>query len=162
MLSRDSTGPHVVVGIDGSACSLEALAWAVRFARSTHGRITAISAWQYPYVASLDTPTYLEIPRACRQTLDAAVAASDAAPDLPVMAKAPEGSPDDVLVQQSRDADLLVVGAHGHHGLVGLLLGSVSQHCVTKAACPVVVVRGSRAAAGATGRDHASAADSSR
>jgi nucleotide-binding universal stress UspA family protein len=43
--------------------------------------------------------------------------------------------------EESRQADLLVVGHRGHGAFTGMLLGSVSMHCVTNAACPVVVVR---------------------
>ena len=52
-----------------------------------------------------------------------------------------EGHPAFSLIEQAKDADLLVVGTRGHGGFVGLLLGSVGEHCVTHAPCPVVVVR---------------------
>jgi nucleotide-binding universal stress UspA family protein len=52
------------------------------------------------------------------------------------------GHPAQVLIDESKDADLLVVGSHGHGSFTGMLLGSVSIHCVTNASCPVVVVRG--------------------
>ena len=51
-----------------------------------------------------------------------------------------EGRPAAVLVDESQDADLLVVGSRGHGGFTGLLLGSVSQQCAHHAACPVVIV----------------------
>jgi nucleotide-binding universal stress UspA family protein len=47
-----------------------------------------------------------------------------------------------VLEALSKTADLVVVGSHGHGEFVGLLLGSVSEHCVTHCRCPVVVIRG--------------------
>jgi nucleotide-binding universal stress UspA family protein len=52
------------------------------------------------------------------------------------------GHPVEVLIDESKAADLLVVGHHGHSAFAGMLVGSVSIHCVTSAACPVVVVRG--------------------
>jgi len=55
------------------------------------------------------------------------------------------GHPAQVLIEASKEADLLVVGSHGHGAFTGMLVGSVSIHCVTGAFCPVVVVRGSDA-----------------
>ena len=55
------------------------------------------------------------------------------------------GHPAQVLIEGSKEADLLVVGSHGHGAFTGMLVGSVSIHCVTGAFCPVVVVRGTDA-----------------
>ena len=52
-----------------------------------------------------------------------------------------EGHPAPALVDASRGASLLVVGSRGHGEFAGMLLGSVSEHCVTKAHCPVLVLR---------------------
>jgi nucleotide-binding universal stress UspA family protein len=52
-----------------------------------------------------------------------------------------EGNPAGALIDAAKGAQLLVVGCRGHNTLAGLLLGSVSQHCVQHAPCPVVVVR---------------------
>ena len=51
------------------------------------------------------------------------------------------GHPSQALVQASKEASLLVVGSRGHGAFTGMLLGSVSMHCVTGAFCPVTVVR---------------------
>src|SRR5258708_1573748 len=49
------------------------------------------------------------------------------------------------LLDAADEADLLVVGSRGHGGFAGALLGSVSQHCIHHAPCPVVIIRGQRA-----------------
>ena len=55
-----------------------------------------------------------------------------------------QGHPAQALIDQAAGADLLVVGCRGHGGFTGMLLGSVSQHVVAHAPCPVLVVRGER------------------
>jgi nucleotide-binding universal stress UspA family protein len=52
-----------------------------------------------------------------------------------------EGHPAPVLLELAKDADLLVVGSRGHGQFTGMLIGSVSEHVVSHASCPVVVVR---------------------
>jgi nucleotide-binding universal stress UspA family protein len=59
-----------------------------------------------------------------------------------VRARVVEGNAAQVLLDASDGADLLVVGSRGHGGFTEALLGSVSQHCVHHARCPVVVIRG--------------------
>jgi nucleotide-binding universal stress UspA family protein len=59
-----------------------------------------------------------------------------------VQTKIAYGHPAQLLVKESGEADLLVVGHRGHGAFTGMMVGSVSMHCVSCAACPVVVVRG--------------------
>jgi nucleotide-binding universal stress UspA family protein len=54
-----------------------------------------------------------------------------------------QGHPAQVLLDASARAELLVIGSRGHGGFVEALLGSVGQHCVHHATCPVVVIRDS-------------------
>ncbi|MFE2874436.1 universal stress protein [Streptomyces roseus] len=63
-------------------------------------------------------------------------------PGAPVFRRVEHGSPAQVLVDSSKEADLTVVGTRGCGGFKGVLLGSVSQQVVQCAACTVVVVRG--------------------
>ena len=62
-------------------------------------------------------------------------------PSLDIHAHVVEGHAGEVLVAASKPASLLVVASRGHRALAGVVLGSVGLHCVTMAACPVVVYR---------------------
>jgi nucleotide-binding universal stress UspA family protein len=62
-------------------------------------------------------------------------------PDVPIVTEVHQGHPAVVLVDAARGADLLGVGSRGHGAFTGMLLGSVSEYCVTHADCPVVVFR---------------------
>jgi len=137
----------VVVGVDGSAESVAALRWAARYATATGAPVRAMLAWHYPGAAG--GPPIEKAPKAVHdqtdaqmhETLDAAIAKAgqEAAGVEKVTAY---GHPAQVLIEASKEAGLLVVGRHGHGAFTGMLLGSVSIHCVTGAHCPVVVIRG--------------------
>jgi nucleotide-binding universal stress UspA family protein len=138
----------VVVGVDGSAESVAGLRWAARYAAATGARVRALLAWHYPTVAG-EAPVGVA-PEAIRsqtdaqmnQALDEAIAKAYEGQDSPGAEKhTAYGHPAEVLIEASREADLLVVGHHGHGAFSGMLLGSVSIHCVTGAFCPVVVIR---------------------
>jgi nucleotide-binding universal stress UspA family protein len=92
---------------------------------------------------SVDLPGHIEAERAAAHAdLDAATA--ETLGDEPAIERRlVEGDARDVLVSESADADLVVVGSHGHSGIKAALLGSVSRHVVERAACPVVVVKAS-------------------
>jgi nucleotide-binding universal stress UspA family protein len=138
----DASGPQkIVVGIDGSASSIDALRWAVRQAQLTGAAVEALMAWQYP--AGLLPPGTQDLEAESRRALDGAIeGALSGAPLVHVTRVVEEGAPAPTLVRRSRDAALLVVGSRGHGAFVGMLIGSVSEYCVTHAHCPVVVLRG--------------------
>ncbi|HEX5294163.1 MAG TPA: universal stress protein [Streptosporangiaceae bacterium] len=78
-----------------------------------------------------------------RKVLNEAVASAvDPASPVPVTMTVAHGVASQVLLDAARAADLLVVGSRGHGGFAEALLGSVSQHCVHHASCPVVIIRG--------------------
>jgi len=149
MVAADTAQPHVVVAVDGSAESVEALRWAASYAAATSAGITAVISWHYPAAglvpAGQAPPRVSADVHASMQTaLDKALAdVFGTATPAGVTAKVSYGHPAMVLVDESKDADLLVVGRRGHGAFTGMMLGSVSIHCVTNAVCPVVVVRGS-------------------
>jgi nucleotide-binding universal stress UspA family protein len=147
-MSGEGSGQElVVVGVDGSAESVAALRWAARYATATGARVRALLAWHYPGAAG--GPPIEKAPEAIHEqtdaqmheTLDAAIAKAgrEAAG---VERDTTYGHPAQALIEASNEADLLVVGRHGHGAFTGMLLGSVSIHCVTGAHCPVVVIRG--------------------
>lgn len=143
----DSTG-RIVVGVDGSPGSKTALKWAMNQARVTGATIEAVTAWQDPAKygtaygwtsAAFEGDSFAT---AMVKALDDTVADVTAQMERPatVLAKVVEGHPAEALLQAATGAQLLVVGSRGHGTFAGILLGSVSQHCVQHAPCPVVVV----------------------
>lgn len=80
--------------------------------------------------------------RARSEVTSAVEEAVAAHPGVQVDTVARYGTPAGVLLEAARDAALLVVGSRGLGGFKGLLLGSVAQHCVQHAPCPVLVLRG--------------------
>lgn len=139
----------VVVGVDGSPQSVAALRWAARYAAATGAAVRAVLAWHYPTAAAqppvgiAPAPVRHETEAAMQKALDAAVAeAFSGDAGAGVETRLGYGHPAQVLIDESKEADLLVVGHSGHGAFTGMLVGSVGIHCVTSAHCPVTVVRG--------------------
>ena len=134
---------RIVVGVDGSDHAVRALRWAVEEARLRDAKLVlvhvATSAGPSPPTPA--TPeTRAELARLSRElVIDEALAAvrteGVAVDRLPLL-----GHPAEVLAATAEGADLLVVGARGLGGFRGLLLGSVTQHLLTSATCPVAVI----------------------
>ncbi|MDQ1294345.1 MAG: hypothetical protein QG608_2228 [Actinomycetota bacterium] len=140
------TGRHIVVGVDGSLHSEAALRWALNQARLTDAHIEALCAWQYPMAFGF-THAYIPdqggiLSELSQETLDKTIAAAtdDEEPPADLVRVVVQGNAAEMLLQAAQDADLLVLGSHGHGTLAGMLLGSVTQHCVHHARCPVVVI----------------------
>jgi nucleotide-binding universal stress UspA family protein len=135
---------RIVVGLDGSDSSLDALAWAVRQAVLTEGTLDVVMAWELPasYGWAVPIPEDFDPESDMRKTLDTAVAGALADhPGLKVESRLISEHPAPALVEASKGADILVVGSRGHGAFVGMLVGSVSEYCVTNAHCPVLVHR---------------------
>jgi nucleotide-binding universal stress UspA family protein len=133
----------IVVGVDGSDCSLLALDFALRQADATGSELRVISAWAPPpgdgRPPDVDAGVIAE---SARRTLRERVAGPHARyPDVAVTEEFLFEQPVPALIGASDDARLLVVGSRGHGGFTGLLLGSVSQQLLHHAVCPVAVVR---------------------
>ena len=131
----------LVVGVDGSAASSDALRWAARQAGLTGGELRAVSSWRWPsYLTRI--PPGVDLAADTERTLDEVVDAVLADfPDLTVARRVVEGPAGPALLTQAEGAELLVVGARGRAAFPGMLLGSVAEYCVRNGHCPVVVVR---------------------
>ena len=135
--------------MDGSDSSRAALLWAYEEAAHHDAAITVVSTWHPPAMPM--TPPYGSLPpegyvsqpqRDALDMLEKFVAELDArTPAVDVRTQVEKGNPAEVLIARSKEADLMVVGSRGHGGFKGMLLGSVSQHLVAHADCPVVVIR---------------------
>ncbi|KWX01121.1 hypothetical protein TH66_06205 [Carbonactinospora thermoautotrophica] len=140
----------VVVGVDGSELSEAALEFAFRAASLRGTPLTVIHAWQTPVLAAYAGMPSLWVPefdeQAFAEEAQLALAESLAGwrekyPDVAVTPELVRAHAADALVHASRNAQLVVVGSRGRGGFRGLLLGSVSQHVLHHAHCPVAVVR---------------------
>jgi nucleotide-binding universal stress UspA family protein len=149
MIDQDPTPDHrIVVGVDSSAGSAEALRWALAHARLTGASVEAVTAWQVPPIhvyAAGWRPTGIDddgIIRYAEKALAETVAQVQGEDDhpVPVTTRVTEGPAAQVLLEAGKGAELMVLGSRGHGAFSGMLLGSVSQHCVQHATCPTVVI----------------------
>lgn len=136
----------IVVGTDGSEAALEALQWAYEEAKMAKAELVVVHGWEYPYPDASTTGSGMRerMERDALAHLDESVGAilSKAKSDgIPVRTKLVEGVPARALVEESADADLVVVGSRGRGGFASMLLGSVSRAVVQHASCPVAVIR---------------------
>jgi nucleotide-binding universal stress UspA family protein len=143
--SDEQGGGRIVVGVDGSDESKAALRWAGRQAALTGARLEAVITWHIPsaaYGGPMLALTEYDFAPGAQQTLDEAIQeVLGAHPAIEVSTVVEEGYPALMLLQAAVGADLLVLGSRGHGAFAGMLLGSVSEHCVAHAPCPVVVIR---------------------
>jgi nucleotide-binding universal stress UspA family protein len=147
-MTKQGRSELVVVGVDGSPASEAALAWAARYAHAIGARLRAVLAWHYPSAAGgppvgvAPASVTSQVEQSRYEILDKSIAATCGDEHgREIERKVVYGHPVQVLIEESKEADLLVVGHTGHDGFTGMLLGSVSTHTVTHASCPVTVVR---------------------
>lgn len=137
----------IVVGIDGSEGARAALRWACEIAaKMNDAKVVAVGAWQVPFTAASPWATAYEMPIDLTEPTEHMVhdvvsaVVGDRYPTVAVTERVQSGAPATVLLDQARDADMLVVGTRGLGGFKGLLLGSVSHHLSHHAPCPLVIV----------------------
>jgi nucleotide-binding universal stress UspA family protein len=145
-LAREQdAGKRIVVGVDGSRGSREALRWAQDEAEIRGGSVIAVTAWApAPMTVGAGLPPRipdLTPDRVARGVLKSTVEdVYGPGGSTGVEQRLEHGSPAKVLIDLSDDADLVVIGGRGKGGVVGLALGSVSQQVAQHSHCPVVII----------------------
>jgi nucleotide-binding universal stress UspA family protein len=132
---------QIVVGVDGSKHSRSALLWALAEAQGHSGQVTALFAWQVPFLSFPGAFDREDLEKTAKDFLVETVSEIVPAPAVPLRTIVAEGDPTESLVEASKEADLLVLGIRGRSPFTGLLLGSVSQGAAATAHCPVVLVK---------------------
>lgn len=137
---------RVVVGVDGSARSLPALALAVAEASSRQAGLVAVHAWSPPppfYLEALETKEAVDYwHRSAELTLSETLAGwSERHPEITITKALECAHPVEALIGHSTDADLLVIGTRGRGGIPGLALGTVARAVVAGSSCPILLVR---------------------
>ena len=149
---------RIVVGVDGSRASMAALRWAIEEARFRGAELETVHVFENTPVWRLSVHGQHAIDdrvaSATRQEVATHERPAGAGPheladepvsgfgDVEVNAVMVESRhPEQVLVERSEGADMLVVGSRGLGGVSELLLGSVSHHCAVHAPCPLVIIR---------------------
>jgi nucleotide-binding universal stress UspA family protein len=142
-----STSHGILVGYDGSSSSQQALRWGAREARDRGVLLTVCHAWTTgdPGPPGSQEPDDTTRPGA-EWILASGLRLTGAKNVRPMLIKGPAAR---VLCENSRDADMVVVGSRGRGGLSGLLLGSVGWQVAAYASSPVVVMHGHWRPAGA-------------
>ncbi len=142
-MPRTQPERRIVVGVDASEQSREALRWAASYAEGVGARLDVVHAWhmsdEHAWLQSLPPPA--NPTDVARKALASVVDEVVAPGTLQVQTLVLEGHAAQVLVSASAGADMLVVGSRGFGGFDGLLLGSVSGHCAAHAPCSVVIIR---------------------
>lgn len=142
----------IVVGVDGSTGSHEALEWAAREAAIRQAPLTVVtvhpvmaSAWtRSPVILPPDQPAMEHAQAAAEEAVSKALSQLGEARPASVTVRAVNGFIAEELISASREADALVLGSRGAGGFASLRLGSVASQVAHHAACPVVIVPSGR------------------
>ena len=138
---------RIVVGVDGSQPSQQALRWGAHLAAVFGAGLDAVTAWEFPAMYGwASVPSDWDPAQDMRTALDQTVQEvfGDRRP-AGLRRLVNEGGAAGVLLDASQGAIMLVVGSRGHGGFTGLLLGSVSANVAEHATCPVLVIHGDQA-----------------
>ncbi|PBC71134.1 nucleotide-binding universal stress UspA family protein [Streptomyces sp. TLI_235] len=131
---------YVVVGVDGSRTSQDAVDYAFEAAALRGARLRALYAWNPSRLSAADE--YRVEQESRRVLAEVAAGRREPYPEVDLRHEVVRGHPVAVLAEASKHALALVVGTRGAGGFTGQLLGSVGQGVLHHARCPVVTVSG--------------------
>ncbi len=137
----DERSTRIVVGVNGSAQSIEALRYGLRIANALHTRLDAVIAWQFPVTFGINVDLGYSPEETARRAVDRMVSSvlGDTPPSW-FRTVVQEGSPAKILIEESTGADMLIVGGHATGTFAGTALGAVAAACAAHAHCPVLVM----------------------
>jgi nucleotide-binding universal stress UspA family protein len=138
--------PGILVGIDGSAHSERVLEWAAKEAALRHTSLTVLTVrqavagfWGGTLRYAGDDELVEKGRQAAQAETDKVLATLDARPTS-VTVKAIEARPDEAILAEGADVDMIVLGSRGGGGFARMLLGSVSANVVEHAKVPVMIL----------------------
>jgi nucleotide-binding universal stress UspA family protein len=132
----------LTVGLDGSPESLAAADWAAGEAQRRGLPLHLVNAWLWqPHDVPVADDRKTQKRWALRLLLESEEDLRARYPQLTIDTEQVSESATEVLLSQAEKAEMLVLGSSGHGAIAGFLLGSVGQHVLAKAKCPVVMVR---------------------
>jgi nucleotide-binding universal stress UspA family protein len=140
-MTTSAASSRILVGVDGSASSVDALRRGAEIAQAFGAPLEAVITWQLPNTPDASTLLSNWSPeKDAEQALAHAVEkAFGATPPDGLTTTVLQGSAAGTLIDESKNASMLVLGSRGHGGFVGMLLGSVSSSCAAHAHCPVLI-----------------------
>jgi nucleotide-binding universal stress UspA family protein len=140
----DARTPLIVVGIDGSPASTNALEFAIEEAQLRKAELHILYAYpviERPVSGSTGKDYYDQVEADAKEFIQRIMNSAPSTEGITAQWLGVPGNPAEVLIEASSDATILVVGSRGVGGFMGLLMGSVSEQCVHHSHCPVLVVR---------------------
>ncbi|MEU5843269.1 universal stress protein [Rhodococcus sp. NPDC047139] len=154
--SRDGFQPPdgrpVIVGVDGTELSASAVEHAFETAAALEAPLAVLHTWREQSTLTYgegsrftDWSAYVEYRK--DEMLENTNGYTEQYPDVDVSYRVERGKPDIVLLEESKTAQLVVVGSHGRSPLAAAVVGSSSQGLIHHSCCPVMICRARRHAA---------------
>lgn len=140
--TETKSSDRIIVGVDGSPESVKALRAGARMSQALGAPLEAIITWEFPVMmdAYYPIPDWSPEEDAKKALLETVTEALGDPPSVKLRLTARQGSPGRTLIEESKNAAMVVVGSRGRGGFKGLLLGSVSSAVASHAHCPVLII----------------------